>query len=416
MPKENILLIDKSNQSNFDWVSFLVTLTLIVYGLICIYSATYDSAKSSFFDKQLMSAGIGFIVMMVIAYVPDTWLKSSSYLVYGVAIILLAMLPFIGETINGSKAWIRLAGLSLQPSEVAKFSLILVLAKHLSLKGTDIQSFRDLGITSLLMIIPVGMILAQPDMGSATVLIVLFMGVIFWAGFDAFILYTLFCVPFILIMSWIAPMIYYIGASVMSAGVLLFRRKIYISIAAIIVFFAVGFYGQHFYEVLEPHQKKRIVSFIDPEADPRGSGYNVLQSKLAVGSGGLTGKGYLQGTQTQLRFIPMQWTDFIYSVPNEEFGFVGGALAIFLYVSLILRAIKIAYDTDSKFYSILAIGVATVFFYHITINIGMAIGLTPVMGIPLPFMSQGGTALIINMAMVGLLLNAHRHYKMKRAF
>jgi rod shape determining protein RodA len=200
----------------------------------------------------------------------------------------------------------------------------------------------------------------------------------------------------------------------MSAGVLFFRRKIYFSIIAIAVFFAVGFYGQHFYEVLEPHQKKRIDTFIKADADPRGAGYNVLQSILAVGSGGLTGKGYLQGTQTQLRYIPMQWTDFIFSVPNEEFGFIGGALAILLHVALILRAIKIAYDTDSKFYSVMCIGIATVLFYHITINIGMAIGIMPVMGIPLPFMSQGGTALIINMAMVGLLLNAQRYYKLKR--
>lgn len=416
MPRENILLIDKSNQSNFDWVTFLTTVTLILYGLLCIYSATYDSAKSSFFDKQLISAGIGFVVMMGIAYLPDTWLKASSYLIFGIAIILLALLPFIGHSSHGTKGWIRLAGLSLQPSEVAKFSLILVLAKHLSLKGTDIQSFRDLGISFLLMIIPVGMIIAQPDFGSATVLVVLFVGVVFWAGFDAFILYTLFCMPFILIMSWISPSIYYIGASIMSTGVLLFRRKIYWTILAVVAFFAIGFYGQHFYEVLEPHQQKRIDTFINPEKDPRGAGYNVLQSVLAVGSGGLTGKGYLQGTQTQLRYIPMQWTDFIFSVPNEEFGFIGGSLAILLYVALILRAVKIAYETDSKFYSIAAIGVASVLFYHITINIGMAIGVMPVMGIPLPFMSQGGTALIINMAMAGLLLNAHRHYKMKRAF
>ncbi len=416
MPKENILLIDKSNQSNFDWVTFFLTISLIIYGLICIYSATYDSAKSSFFDKQIMSAAIGFVVMMAIAYVPDTWLKASSYLVFGIAIIMLALLPFIGHSSNGTKGWIRLAGFSLQPSEIAKFSLILVLAKHLSLKGTDIQSFRDLGITFLLMIIPVGMIMAQPDLGSATVLLVLFVGVVFWSGFDAFILYAVVCMPFVLIMSWIAPVVYYIGASIMSAGVLFFRRKIYLSILAIVAFFAIGFYGPHFYEALEPHQKKRIDTFIEPDSDPRGAAYNVLQSKLAVGSGGLTGKGYLQGTQTQLRFIPMQWTDFIFSVPNEEFGFIGGSLAILLYVTLILRTIKIAYETDSKFYSIVAIGVVTVLFYHITINIGMAIGIMPVMGIPLPFMSQGGTALIINMAMIGLILNAHRHNKLKRAF
>jgi rod shape determining protein RodA len=414
MAKENIFLIDNTNQSHFDWATFWIAMSLIAYGLVCIYSATYDSSMSSFFDKQLMSAGIGFIFMIGLSFIPESWLKASSYIIFGMTLVLLALLPFIGHESNGTKGWIRLGGFSLQPSEIAKISLILVLARHLSLKGTDIQSFRDLGVTALLSLIPVAMIVAQPDFGSATVLIVLFVGVVFWAGFDSFILYFFFCLPFIMVMSWISPIIYYIGTSIMSAGVLFFRRKIYFSIIAIAVFFAVGFYGQHFYEVLEPHQKKRIDTFIKADADPRGAGYNVLQSILAVGSGGLTGKGYLQGTQTQLRYIPMQWTDFIFSVPNEEFGFIGGALAILLHVALILRAIKIAYDTDSKFYSVMCIGIATVLFYHITINIGMAIGIMPVMGIPLPFMSQGGTALIINMAMVGLLLNAQRYYKLKR--
>ena len=164
---------------------------------------------------------------------------------------------------------------------------------------------------------------------------------------------------------------------------------------------------------LEPYQRDRIETFMNPGKNPKGKGYNVIQSILAVGSGGLAGKGFLQGTQTQLRYIPEQWTDFIFSVPTEEFGFIGGAGVVVLLAMFILRAVRIALETDSMFFSVIAFGVASVIFYHTAINIGMAIGLTPVMGIPLPFLSSGGSALMVNLTMVGLLFNAFRSFRKK---
>ena len=181
------------------------------------------------------------------------------------------------------------------------------------------------------------------------------------------------------------------------------------------IFVSAGVVAPLVYEGLAPHQKERIDTFLNPGSNPLGAGYNVMQSLMAVGSGGVSGKGFTQGTQTQLRYIPMQWTDFIYSVPSEEFGFVGGAIVIALHFGLIWRAIITASIVANKFYSIICIGAATIFFYHTTINIGMAIGIMPVMGIPLPFMSYGGTSLIMTMGLGGLILNAHRQHELKRS-
>jgi rod shape determining protein RodA len=180
------------------------------------------------------------------------------------------------------------------------------------------------------------------------------------------------------------------------------------------IFILIGYIGPLIYDNLLDHQKSRIETFLNPGSDPRGQGYNVIQSMMAVGSGGLSGKGFLQGTQTQLRYIPMQWTDFIFSVPTEEFGFPAGVGIIMAFVFFLIRAINIAKEADDKFYSIAIFGIASVFLYHIIINIGMVIGLVPVMGIPLPFLSYGGTSMIVNLAFVGFMLNAYRNHRRKR--
>jgi rod shape determining protein RodA len=181
------------------------------------------------------------------------------------------------------------------------------------------------------------------------------------------------------------------------------------ALAMLLVFIAIGFSSRYVYGVLKPHQQSRIQTFLNPDNDPRGRGYHVIQSIMAVGSGGVTGKGFLHGTQTQLRYIPKQWTDFIFCVPTEEFGFVGGVLVIGLLAILILQCIAIARQSGNAFGSILSASVGIIFFYHATVNIGMAIGAFPVMGIPLPFLSAGGSALVMNMASVGIVLNVYRN-------
>lgn len=414
MAKENIISIDKEAESNFDWLTAILAILLVIIGLISIFSATYDSNMHSFFYKQLFAAGLGTVLMFGIAFIPKVWLQTGSYLAYFFSVLLLGAVFFIGIESHGTQGWIRLGGFSIQPSEIAKVGLLLFLARHLSLKRSDVRTFRDIGIVLATVSIPLYLIFKQPDVGSASVIIAMLLGILFWSGFNVFFLYFIVSLPVIMILSLKGQVYFITAVAVLSAIAVAFRRKISVTVLAIGIFIAAGYFSPIVFKNLAPHQQARIETFLNPGSDPRGTGYNVIQSLLAVGSGGITGKGYLQGTQTQLRYIPMQWTDFIFSVPTEEFGFIGGSIVIILLTWLILRAIKIAYDTENKFYSLLCAGAATIILYHFLINIGMAIGLMPVMGIPLPFLSYGGTSMIINMTLVGFLLNAYRYTKMKR--
>lgn len=413
--KDNTFSLDNNFSSFIDWSLLFSVLALIVFGLMSIYSATYGSHMSSFFWKQVIATGIGLALMAGIIFVPSRLIKSNSYVFYGISIILLVAVYFFGTESHGTKGWLRFAGLSIQPAEFAKIGLLLVFAKHLSSKYHNVKNIRDLVILSLLAIVPVALIILQPDIGTSTVLIAMAAGILFWAGFDAFFLYFVFALPVIMILALTGQIYFVIGVVVLSLLAFLFRKKIYYTIAVIIVFVAIGYASPIIYNNLMDHQKARIQAFLNPGADPRGTGYNVIQSKLAVGSGGLFGKGYLQGTQTQLRYIPMQWTDFVFSVPTEEFGFIGGTLVILLQAFLIYRAIRMANESDSTFFNLVSIGAATLWLYHNIINIGMAIGLMPVMGIPLPFMSYGGTSMLVNLILVGLLMNAYRNNKKKRS-
>jgi rod shape determining protein RodA len=369
---------------------------------------------SSFFYKQIIAAGIGFGAILIITFLPERWITNNAYILYGLSIASLILVQFVGVEVHGTRGWIRFGGLSLQPAEIAKLGTLLAIARHLSLKGTDIRTIRDSAIIFVMVALPVYLIIRQPDFGSATVLVAMLLGILLWSGFDIFAIYFVVSIPVIMFLSLIGQIYQVVTVSVLSVCSFFFRKKLVITIGAIAVFVAIGFIAPIIYNNLMDHQKSRIQTFLNPEANPRGTGYNVIQSLLAVGSGGLTGKGFLQGTQTQLRYIPMQWTDFIFSVPTEEFGFIGGALVVGLLAALIHRSISIASEVDDKFYSIVAIGAGSIFLYHTIINIGMAIGLMPVMGIPLPFLSYGGTSLIMNLSLVGLLLRGYRQNKYKK--
>ncbi len=398
----------------FDWTTFSISMALVAIGLLSIYSATYDSNMSSFFFRQLLSAAVGLGVLVGLVFIPESWLRLNSWVVYSLSLVLLVAVMFFGVEINGTKGWIRLGGNSLQPSELSKIGVLLAVAVHLAKKGVDIRTWRDFAIIIAIVAVPAYLIMQQPDFGTASVLFAMLFGILFWNGFDAFTMFFIVSLPVIIMSSLKGQFWFILIGAILSAASFAFRKNIVLTIAAISVFIGIGVSSPYIYDHLAPHQKARIDTFLKPGSNPLGAGYNVIQSVMAVGSGGVTGKGYLQGTQTQLRYIPMQWTDFIYSVPTEEFGFVGGAIVIFLHFALIWRAVKIASMVNNKFQSIICIGIASIFFYHCLINIGMAIGIMPVMGIPLPFMSYGGTSIIVNLAFVGMLLNVHRSYLLKR--
>jgi rod shape determining protein RodA len=406
--------LDKQKNDYFAWGLFIPAMLLIGIGLLSIFSATRGSNMESNFFRQLISTGIGLAIMFIIIYLPKNLLKYSSLFVYGACLISLVLVLLIGTEIYSTRGWIRLGTLSFQPAEFAKLGIIMALANFISSKGFDVGNIRDFGISFLTVLFPLGLVFLQPDHGTSSVLFAIFIGMLFWAGFNSFILFFILTLPVMVVMALKGMVYFVIGVITASIISFLFRKNIFLTISAIVIFVIVGFMAPMFYNNLMEHQKARIETFLNPEADPRGTGYNVLQSVMAVGSGELTGKGFLQGTQTQLRYIPMQWTDFIFSVPTEEFGFIGGTTVILLYLLLILKSVKIAKETEDKFHSLMCFGIATVFIYHCMINIGMAIGLMPVMGIPLPFMSYGGTYMIINLIFVGILLNTHRQNKIKR--
>lgn len=400
----------------FDWGTFLVCCMLVAAGFISIYSATYDAAMSEYFTKQLMYGIVGLAFMLILTFIPERWIYNLSYPAYGLSLMLLGLVLVYGKTVYGQKNWLVIGSFSFQPSELAKISAVMAVARFLSHKGRDIRAPRDLMVTLLLLIIPMGLILVE-DTGSASVFGAVIIGVLLWAGMDIFILYALVVAPIVAVLSFFGQTWYYVGAGIFSAGALFFRRSILATAITIGLFFGAGFGASFAYNnLLKPYQKDRVQILLNPDADPRGKGYNVIQSIMAVGSGGLFGKGFLHGTQTQLRYIPKQWTDFIFCVPTEEFGFVGGVIVLGLLGMLTIRIVDVGAAANNKFSSMVCAGIATIFFYHTSVNVGMAIGVFPVMGIPLPFISAGGTALVVNMGMIGLVLNGYRtrHLKSRR--
>lgn len=390
----------------FDFKTFFITIALVVVGLISVYSATYDAGAGSIFQRQLGWAAIGFVGMIVTAILP---LKTIHRLVlpgYVILLLILLVLLIVGKTVSGSRSWFSLAkDLGGQPSEFAKAATLLALAAFLSRTTTIISDPKHLFAAIAIVVVPMGFVLAQPDLGTSMVFFAMLLPVLYWAGVDNFVLAAI-----------LSPVIVAAGAlfgtsffiiSVAASAVLLYvsRRNRFIAAVAFAITLAVGVSVQFVYERLPSYQQKRIMTFLNPEADPLGSGYNVLQAKVAIGSGGLFGKGYLQGTQTQLNFIPEQWTDFIFCVPGEEFGFFGASIVLILFGVLLMHGIKIASACKNRFSSIAAIGITAVFATHVLINIGMSMGLMPVVGIPLPFLSYGGSALLATMVMSGLLMN-----------
>lgn len=397
-----------------DWITLLVTLFLVVIGLASIYSSSPNSLKLALLQKQLISTLIGIFLLLIILYLPSTIIKNTALPIYIFSILLLLGVLAFGTTIKGTKGWIRLGSFSLQPSEIAKLGVLLILSRYIAMKGTDIRTLRNSAISIFITLIPLSLIILQPDIGSATVILSMLLGIFFWTGFEVLIIYTIVVSPFVILLSLLGQIYFIVTTLIFSSITFAFRKKIFLSIFVVLMFIVLGIASPLIYENLMPHQQNRIQSFLNPGSDPRGNGYNVWQSMLAVGSGGLTGKGYMQGTLTQLKYIPEQWTDFIFSVSAEEFGFIGAFIVLIAELTLIIRLYNIAYNIEDKFFSIICFGSATIFFYHCLINIGMVIGVSPVMGIPLPFMSYGGSAIIINLMLVGFSLHAHRHNILKR--
>jgi rod shape determining protein RodA len=380
---------------------------LVVFGLMAVYSATNGSGDATLFYRQLTWALVGVVAMMFVYFNDVRVIKDGSYIFYILGMLMLVAVLIFGRKIAGQTSWVRIGFFSFQPSEIAKMVTILALARFLSDDETDIRSLPHLLTALAIPIFPAVLIMLQPDMGTTLTALSFIAPMIIMAGFDIYILMIL-VIPLLLLLTGFFSVWFVVGLSVLLLAAMMVQKQGFKphQLAVVGSGLAAGLFVHRFAgEILKPHQMKRIQTFLDPMSDPQGAGYNALQAKIAISSGGLFGKGFLEGTQTQLRFIPAQWTDFIFCVIAEEFGFIGSALLIMLFAALTLRLIWAIFSIKNRFVELTLAGFVSLLLIHVIINIGMTLGLIPVIGVPLPFISYGGSSLVGNMIMVGLALN-----------
>jgi len=395
-----------------DYSLIITVFLLILSGLIVIYSSTHgfetESTNKDFY-KQLVWFFIGAVLVLIVVYLPLKFFFQFSYILYGLSLFFLILVLFIGPRTSGSTRWIIIKGLyniGFQPSEFAKISTVILLARFLSLKKVSLSNLKDIIISILIVAIPILLILKEPDLSTGMVFVAFLVPVLIWEGFP----FSAVLFVSILFISMLIIAIFNIYVLIgwiclISLFLFLWKRKIVLISAVIIMNLGIGVLTPIIWNKLEIYQQNRIKSFVNPNLDPRGAGYQVLQSQTAIGSGGITGKGFLKGTQTQLRFLPAQQTDFVFSVIGEEFGFIGVFCVLILFVIFLIKGINIALSAKTKFGEIIAIGFISIFVFQIFVNIGMTVGIMPVTGLPLPLISYGGSSLLSNMIMIGLLMN-----------
>src|SRR6266496_1802518 len=362
---ERLVQIDRRLISHFDWTLFLLSLAFVAVGVTTIYSANYDLAAGHagpLPTRQLTWLGLGLIAMFAAMSFDYHYIDRLAYPFYGAMLLLLFLVLFVGHSGGGSQRWINLGFFRLQPSEPAKLAIVLVMAKYLQ-NDEPSQGFRlsDLWVPFVLVAPLVILTLVQPDLGTVIILATVFLSMILMSGLRG------------------RSFLYLLGAG--------------------LAFLPIGW---HF---LKSYQRARILTFLDPDRDPLGAGYHVIQSKIAIGSGRLFGKGYLHGTQNRLDFLPAQHTDFIFAVFSEEWGLVGYLVLLLLYFALIIYALKLIERAKDRLGALLVFGMLVIFFWHVVINVAMVTGIMPVVGVPLPLFSYGGSALASMMFAIGLMIN-----------
>ena len=359
----------KSNQlntklRNLDWLLIFIVLLIGTISLLTIYSI--DTGQNNYFEKHTIRFLFSFILLIAVALTSIKFWVGSAYLFYIFVLILLILVDYFGLSAQGAKRWLNLGVFNLQPSELMKVAVILALARYYQfIKIDDTDRITKLALPLALIIIPFIVVVKQPDLGTA-----------------------LFILAVSLAMLWLAGL----NLRIFSFGAISVLILAPLSIS-----------------LLKPYQKQRILTFFNPENDPLGAGYHVIQSKIAIGSGGFFGKGFMKGSQSNLDFLPEKHTDFIFTVFAEQFGYIGCILLILLFIFLIMRIDIISKNSRNTFSRLMCFGISFNFFVYVGINIGMVSGLLPIVGVPIPIMSYGGTAMITTMFALGLVLSAHIH-------
>ncbi|MGZ3821036.1 MAG: rod shape-determining protein RodA [Mucilaginibacter sp.] len=402
---------------NVDWVMVFIYLALCTIGLLNIHSAVYDERHPTFLDfntdygKQLLYVVVGLCVGIVILLLETRFFSALAPVFYGITALLLMAVLVVGRNVGGNQAWIPMGGgFRLQPSELAKFSTCLLLARYLSGTNVRVAEAKSFLIAAGIIAFPMFLIMLQPDAGSTLVFSSLIF-VLYREGISPYflILEGLFITLFVLTLK-VNNLEYIVGGLIVLALIVAFlfrrnRKLIPVIATGLVICIAFVFSVKFIYtSVLKPHQKVRIDIVLGITKDIKGKGYNVNQSKIAIGSGKFWGRGYMQGTQTKYSFVPEQGTDFIFCTVGEEWGFAGSMVVLGLYLFLVLRIIMIAERQRSPFSRIYAYGVASVIFFHVVINVGMTIGIVPSIGIPLPLISYGGSSLLSFTIMLFVLI------------
>ncbi|MDO8896668.1 MAG: rod shape-determining protein RodA [Bacteroidales bacterium] len=395
---------NKSVFSNIDWTTVLIFLALAITGWISVYAAVYDEDHKSIFDlsqrygKQLLWIALGGLLAFIVLLTDPKFFNAFAFPIYIVTMLMLIAVLLFGSTISGSKSWFQIGGFAIQPAEFAKFSTALALASYFGKLDIEYAQLRTRIVTAAIIILPALLILLQYDTGSALVFSA-FILVFYREGMSGVpLLLGLAAVVLFLLTLYFEPVYVIIGMAILVGASLFFIKRNLQNILTLIGILAIAsifvFSVEYVYEnVLETHQRTRIGVLLGHDDDLLGAGYNVHQSKIAIGSGGFSGKGFLNGTQTKFNFVPEQSTDFIFCTVGEEWGFLGSLVVVGLYISLFMRLIFLAERQRSVFARVYGYSVLSILFFHFAINIGMTIGLVPVIGIPLPFISYGGSSL-----------------------
>lgn len=411
-----------------DWTTVALYGFLVLFGWMNIFAAVYQPEQSAIFTmstnsgRQLIWIGTALVLITAVMTTDTKFYENFAYVIYGVVLLMLVAVLFVGKVKGGSRSWFGVGDFGIQPAEFAKLATALALAKYLELPTMKLEKIREQLGAALILLIPAALILLQNDTGS-TLVFSIFIVVLFREGLSPiYPAIGLAMVTLLILTLGIPEKLYLDIALVIVAGAITFltnrRRRNYLVIGAGLLFVLGVVHGVDYFvnNILQPHQRSRINVLFDPNSDPLGAGWNVTQSKIAIGSGGIWGKGFLDGTQTKFDFVPEQSTDFIFCTIGEEHGWMGSLLVISLFVFFLIRLTMIAERQKTKFARVYGYGVASIFFFHFTINIGMTIGLFPVIGIPLPFFSYGGSSLwsFTVLLFILLKLDAHRGEMLQR--
>ena len=402
---------------DIDSLVLTTSVLLCVIGLSLIYSVFHpvqsglsQDADNFFFNRQLLWVCFGIVALLIGFAVPFRYFETLAYVYYFFCLVLLVVVLFTnaGET---TRRWLSFGSLRLQPSELTKIALLFVWGRVLSGHMGGMERVKKMLVSIGFLLVPFLLVLQQPDLGTSMILLTMLLPVLFWRGLRGHQIFFLMSpiVAGILIVyceqiiqsSW--PFGIYIVVVFIVAY--LARSNPRESIGLVVANLGVGFVGPIVLNHLKPYQQSRIITFLNPESDKLGAGWQVFQSKIAIGSGGLSGKGYLEGTQKALEFLPAKHTDFVFSVLGEEMGFAGALLVLILFAVLIARALAVAAKAKSQFASTVCVGIAAYFFFQTFINVAMVTGMAPVTGIPVPFLSYGGSSLVVSCFLVGFLLN-----------